>query len=590
MPKFNTKWLPSTALAAVKEGQRFQREFGNSDSWTDYANQYRGNFGENEYFYNLYYIFVRSILPNIYYRDPHVNVMPLKTFGPDPDTSRQIGAMVLQSVDNILLRKMNLKATIRDIIFDTLCASRGLAKIGYSSEYSGSSVNGESKNPNEFNKNMKNKMPWVSRVAPHTFITPFGGRRLKVLPWVCHMLLRYTVDAQNSQYYNNAKEIEGSHINLLQKWLDENRLRDMSEQSELTELHEFYDMRTGEMMTYLPTGNNETEPKADEKWLRDPSSDNLMRILGSELPFEDMCFNEDSEFFWGPSDFRQLEPIQNEVNVTREQSRRHRQISLLRFMVQKGLIDKDELAKFLSAESPGVAIEVNGNPATAITTMTPHMSPDLQMWATMNREDAREITGVGKQQAGTTQGGRKTAREIMTAQMGFDTRVGERRDAVAEFIQRSIGKVNKIIANNWTIEDVVPVVGVDGALYWIEFNNKVLNGDFGVQIDADELSPMTLMQRRQDIMQLAQNLGGAGVPIDYLLRKLTSLYDDMDLQSILPPGNNGQIMPAGQFMMQQTQMPQSQRAGGAANAMNRLTNASPALPMMQPQSMMEGME
>lgn len=580
MAKYKTTWKPSTALKAVEEGQRFQLEFGNSDSWLDYANWYRGNFGDEDYFYNLYYIFVRSILPSIYYRDPHINVIPLRTFGPDPDPTRQIGSLVLQSVDNILLRRMNLKATIRDIIFDTLQASRGAVKIGYAA----------TKEEGEYNTELKNKMPWVARVSPNQFIVPFGARRLKQIPWVCNILLRYTTDVQQSTLYKGAKEIEGSHINLLQKWLDSNKLKEFSEDAELCELHEFYDMRTREIMTYLPTGNIEQSEQIDEKWLREPTPDNLMKVLGGELPFEDLCFNEDPDFFWGPSDFRQLEPIQTEVNETREQCRQHRQISLLRFMYQSEMIEKDELEKFMNADQPGIGIKVKGDPARAIAMVTAHMPPDLPAWSMANREDAREITGVGKQQAGITQGGRKTAREVMTAQMGFDTRVGERRDAVADFIQRVMQKVNKVIGYHWEVEDVVPVVGVDGALYWVEFNNKIMKGDFGVQIDADELSPMTLMQRRQDIMQLAQNLSGAGVPMDYLLRKLLSLYDDVDLQSILPPGNNGQVMPAGAFQAQQAAMPQDQRAAGAALSLNRLSNASPQLPMMgQEQAFSEGM-
>lgn len=586
MPEKDSGWTPSKCLEAVLEGQRFQRDFGNSDFWSVYNDYYRGNFGGLDYFYNLYFIFVRSIMPTIYYKDPHVNIVPMRTFGPDPNPTRQIGALVLQSIDNILLRRMGVKQTIRDIAYDTLCTSRGIAKVGYSTEYGPQQAAPE---PNEktvrteFGANVKNKMPWLSRCAPQQFIVPYGTRRMQTAPWLCNVSLRYTEDVKNSKYYKNVKDLSGTHINLLQKWVDQYRLEyNLSEYAEFTEIHEMIDLRKLELMTYLPDLG--TEPGMEEKWIREPSTDNIMtKMLGGETPYEDLCFNDDPDFFYGPADFRQLEPLQDEVNETLGQAREHRQISLLRFMFQKGLINPGELAKFMDAQHPGIGIEVNGNPATTIFQLQSHIPPDFPAWEENNREKAREITGVGKQQAGIMQGGRKTAREVMVAQAGFDTRVGEKRDAVAEFIQRVVGKVNKIIANAWTVEDTVPVVGVDGALYWVEFNQEILRGDYSTRIDADELSPTSLQQRRSDVLQMAQTLGGAGVPIDFLLRKLLSLYDDLDIQSILPPGNNGQVLPAGQFVSQQMQLSPEQRAAGAGGAMERMVNASPRVGEATPQ-------
>lgn len=577
MPEKDKGWTPSKCLEAVLEGQRFQRNFGNADFWSVYNGYYRGTFGDLDYFYNLYFIFIRSIMPTIYYKDPHLNVVPMKTFGPDPDPVRQVGALVLQSIDNILLKKMGVKQTIRDIAYDTLCTSRGIAKVGYASEFGPQQATPEptGKEPRtEFSQHIKNKMPWVSRCAPQQFIVPYGTRRMHSAPWVCHIPLRYTEDVRNSKYYKNVKDLSGSHINLLQKWLDQYNLETWSDYSEFTEIHEFLDQRKGELMAYIPDWGG--EPRLEEKWVREPSRDNLMvKMLEGEIPYEDLCFNDDPDFFYGPSDFRQLEPLQIEVNETMEQARQHRQISLLKFLIQKGLIEPGELAKFMDAEHPGIGIEVNGNPATAVFQLQSHIPPDFPAWEDNNREKAREITGVGKQQAGIMQGGRKTAREVMTAQAGFDTRVGEKRDAIAEFVQRVMGKVNKVIANAWTVADVVPVVGVDGALYWVEFNQEVLKGDFSTRIDADELSPTSLQQRRADILQMAQTIGGAGLPVDFLLRKLLSLYDDLDIQSILPPGNNGQVMPAGRFQAEQVQMSPEQRMMGAGGAFERLTNASP---------------
>ena len=565
---------PNFWLERARESQRFMREFGGSDDWMLYRNYYRGNFG-SEYFYNLFYIYIRSIMPSVYYRNPTVINTPMRQFGPDPDPVRIIGARVFDSIDAFLMKRMNFKDVIRDVIFDAICSSQGVVKIGYSSEYGdlGKATDqmlGSDKSFVEHNTDVRNGMPWIARTEPETFCVPFGTRRKRQTPWIIHMILRATEDVRNSPYYKGTKDLAGTHLNLMQEYFQQNQLVNFAENSDWTELHEVYDKRHGTIGTYIPTLPSADGDK-DPLWVRDFSADNIMTTLDDD-PFENLCFNEDPMFFWGASDFRQLKPVQDEINEVKHQTRAHRRIALLRILYNVGMIDPAEVAKFLDADKPGIGIPVKGDPNGAFAMLTPYIPPDLMSWAREVQEDGRVLTGVGKQQSGVAQGGRKTATEIQTAQMGYDLRVGERRDQVADFISRVMTKVNKIVAKYWSAADALPVVGLDGAVYWVEFNRNVLQGQYTTRVDADELSPTSMALRRQEIMQVMQTLG-PNANSDFLFRQLLGLYDWADIPSILPQGGNGQQMPMDAFMSQQTQMSPEARQNGMANAMQALQGA-----------------
>ena len=73
-----------------------------------------------------------------------------------------------------------------------------------------------------------------------------------------------------------------------------------------------------------------------DKFLRGPIDD-ILQIDG--LPFVDLCFNEDPEYYWCPSDVHHFEPQQIEINEARAQAAAHRRIAVVKWIAQTGMFE-----------------------------------------------------------------------------------------------------------------------------------------------------------------------------------------------------------------------------------------------------------
>jgi hypothetical protein len=170
------KMTPDKWYELVGEGQRFAEELCNAKRWKDFLGYFRADYpDETLYFYNLIYAFISTLRPAIYFKDPRILITPWKTFGPDPDPSRKVGAQVLESIDNILISETKLKNTMKDVIVDACIYGRGIVKLGYSFEHytpeagdkKDYSKSLDTKYKTEFDSNIKNGLPWGARVSPN---------------------------------------------------------------------------------------------------------------------------------------------------------------------------------------------------------------------------------------------------------------------------------------------------------------------------------------------------------------------------------------------------------------------------------------
>ena len=232
----------------------------------------------------------------------------------------------------------------------------------------------------------------------------------------------------------------------------------------------------------------------------------------------------------------------------------HRRIALLKFLFEKGSIKSTEIDKFLSS-SVGIGVEIEGKVKDSVETLQPHIPQDLHMWAESVRNDARELLGVGRPQAGASErSSRRTAREIDVTQMGFDTRLDERRDRIADALTTTMRKVNQIIFTFWKAPRVVQ----DGAIYWVQFTAEAVRVEYNLQVDIESMTPTTKAMRRRDLVQLVQSLAKyPGANLDYLIRSLLSEFPYIDAMKVLPQAPEsmgGQAMPMDKFAQTQQRL------------------------------------
>ena len=567
----------------IEAGTRYKEDYGNSKRWSVYRDYGRGIFsGYNSSAngilpYNLTYAMGRTLVPNIYFRNPYVTTSSRYKPG------LALQAKLLEAIDNWLIQELEIKSAFKTSVLDCYYTNRGIIKVGYDSlagsihagksigaqlsEILGTPFNqGKKGDKVEYNVNVKPGMPWAVRVMPDFFIVPFGVRSLDECPWVDHVVLRPTKDVKDDPVYSNTAKLEGTHVAMLNKKYPNNRFfQDLMKDVDLCEIHEIRDFKKGEIKAFVP---------GYESWIRPPTEDKL-QLEG--LPFVDFTFNEDTEYYWGPSDVQIIEPQQLEVNEARTQAMYHRRVALIKFLIEQGRMDPDEVDKMLS-EDVGPAVFVKGAPKEVVALLQPHMPQDINQWTEIIRSDVRELLGHSKQQMGELPPGRRTAKEIDVVQRAHDIRMDERRDIVAGALQKLIRKINQIVFDRWDKKQVAQVVGVDGAKYWVEYDKSNIAGEYDIKVDVESMTPMTKAAKKRDILQVIQAVGkNPRANIDVLMRMLLREYEWMDAMAVLPEAQETQSGPMGaqQWMGQQQGLMNNpaelgQRAAGNAQLMGNI--------------------
>jgi hypothetical protein len=267
------------------------------------------------------------------------------------------------------------------------------------------------------------------------------------------------------------------------------------------------------------------------------------------------------------------------INETRTLHIEHRRIAKLRFLYDENVITDEEVQKIMT-EDTGAAVKCNGAVRDAVYPLQPYVPPDFNIDVDAIRQDAREISGLSRNQVGEYEGGRQTATEAQIVNVAAQIRVNERRDQVADLLTDIVQKYNKYIFSEWNVEQVEDIIGDDGNRYWVKFQNKEIESDYTFTVDPENSMPTSTQQRRQDAIMLAQYLQSSpvvqqavqtGQPIPYnfaeLDRYVASQFEHLPVDQIIPPragwGNNPeQPLPIIEVEKQIGQNIQAQQAQG----------------------------
>jgi hypothetical protein len=548
---------------AIDLGIQFKEKYGESKRWDTYRKYYRGIFTGYKNSvngllpYNLTYSTARTLIPNIYFRNPYVNITPRWKLGRQ-QVPLDIHAKVVESTDNWLLQEMSVKQEMKTGLLDCYFTNRAIWKIGYDSQYGFSPAHldktlGDATltgydakgNAIEYNPNIKPGMPWVLRVNPDDFVVPFGARTLDDCEWCAHRVLRPLADVKLDKKYKNTKDLEGTHLEKLNKDPRMAFYQEMSKNTPWVEIFEVRNRKTREVFAFVP---------GHDFYIREPEED-VLQVEG--LPYVDLTFNEDVEYYWGPSDCTLLEPQQLEVNEARTQAMLHRRIALVKFIVESTGIDDTEIDKMMS-ENVGPVVKVKNKASEVISLIQPHIPAELITWVDQIRSDVRELVGFSRQDMGESPPGRRTATEMRMTKGGGAIRINERQDMVADALTSIVRKTNQTCFSRWSTQRLVQVVGYDGAKYWVAYKGNDVAAEYNEKVDVESMTPIDKQSKRKEIVELIGALGNnPRVNIDYLMRMLLREFDYLDAMAVLPEApesSGGQPMQMPQYQALQQQL------------------------------------
>lgn len=549
----------------IRLGLEYKDKYSSSKDWPKYREMYRGEVNGVPLPINRIYSYAKALLPRVYFRTPNITVTPVR-----PEFAAH--AKVVESLDNWLIRELNLKYAIKRGSLNSYFTGVGPLKLGYDSEFgyinkdisdrdqgTASQVSKSDGYKIEYNNNINPGMPWCTDVRPEEIIVPFGSDDRFTLPWVCHLVIRPLDDVKVDSKYNptvtkglkgglTPVSISGGKIdlkNLFSYMGDLSRLQ-LNDMSKFCLLYEIRDVKTGKILVIC-----------EDKVLLE-TEDKIMQVCG--LPWEFISFNEDTENFWSVSDVKLILPQQDEASEIAIQRKRMRRQSILKFLYKQGVLRKEELTALLDTDidAIGDGIEVQSdNISSDILPLQPRgLTNELNQDMGQVESDMRETIGFGRNQMGEMSPyHNKTAAEAQIVERASELRVDERRDVIADVISSIVRKFNQMIFSFWTTERVAEIAGPDGKSSWVTYTGDQLRGEYYLKIDPEAGLPISRGMRYNQSKELFEMLRDDPYIDQIALRKLllqqTDWIDPTASQLVQAPqqpiGGPGMPPPQGPF-------------------------------------------
>ena len=545
-------------------GIQYMKDFAEPTAWNTYRNYYRGiftkgNSSARKYSVSIIFAILRSMIPQIYFTNPRVVVT-------NEVPGFYLQSKIVQKIDNKLIRSTKVKQQLKEIIKNAALCGTAPLLTGFDSEYGydpslkekmtdevtgeqieigGTLVQFDEKTGNrlEYNDNIKPGKPWVAKVRPEYFIIPYGYERLAEAPWVARLYVRRLEDVKKDPRLINTKDLTANAITTFD-WFKEQKLHQQmpdNNYGDFVFLWEIRDLKTGKMIIMQ---------QGHKKFLHNELD--YLQKFGN--PYMELTFNSDPITFWGLPDSKYLEDQQLAINEARTLQMETRRIAKLRFMYDENVIEPEEVMKVIT-EDVGCGIKVNGSPRDAVSVFQPYVPADFNIDVDAIRKDAREISGLSRNQTGEFEGGRKTATETQIVNMASQIRVSERKDMLADLLVDIIGKYNQYIFSEWNTTQVEDIIGPDGKRYWVSFTHDQIDSKYNFRVDPESGTPVSADTRRQEAIMVSQYLQNspvvqlalqAGQPIPYNLAALDRFvieqFEGIPVEEIMPPsqgaGNN----------------------------------------------------
>lgn len=554
---------------AILNGMKFQEKYARSVMWSKYKAYYRHEFKQGILPVNIVFSILRSMVPQVYFKNPQVTVTPTR-----PGLEFELHARLVEDIDNWLLRELDIKYQLKRMITDGFLCGIGNGFFGYDSQFGFSQAQmvgaaGESDTLTdskgdriEYESQISSGMPWFLRARPEDVVYPWGCESATNSEWVAMRVFRPVNDIKADKKYKNTNDLKGSFVQrrtqvngVIRDEFDDGDLKD----HEWVELWQIHDAKTKQILAMVMD---------HDKWLRE--EEDLLQVEG--LPVETLVFNPDPDFIYGIPDARIIEPQLLELNEIRTQAMKHRRIDILKFLYKKGAIKKPALERLLSEDvQAGVEIEADSDIRNAVTPLTPGASgilADLEKMGEVVRRDVREMVGFSRSTAGEYQG--KThisAKETDVVAAANQIRLDERRDIVADVLTKIIRRINQVIFTHWNQDLVRSVVGPDGAKYWLKFKPNEIKAEYSYKVDPSNAIPVTPEVKKKQAIEMVQawanmnqGLVKAGMPAPAELQRFFfNQYDGVDVDRILAQVTQGS---------QQVQQMMQNREGAGGNAGN----------------------
>ena len=550
------KKTPEDWLVEIDNALEYRKQFSREQQWDSlemmYMNDPSGDTGIGP---NLVYSHGDALMSTLLLPDPEILVSPENRFGVDT-------APVLERLDAQIIKKMMLKKAVDRGLLNAYLYGKLILKIGYDSLYGynpyfdigdgktffGATMTmfGSMGKRIEFG-NQRPGWPWIRPVLPHDFLVPWGTIEIEDAPWCAQRFVRRVDLMKKDPKYKNTRSLVAD-INMEEYMKTYRNVG--TQRSKYTSGYallenkqpvykEFWEIRDAEENRVIVVSRD-----YDEFLRHDPD---VIQAACGRLPFICGDFVTHPRSFWTTPLAYYLGQIQHTQFDISLQQEKQRRISVLKFLVRKGMMTQEQLTRLMSGDV-GAYEEVEASSGLSmrdiVATMPQGQMLDFQMMSEANRRDARDAVGFSRNQLGEFDASsRRTAREATFVQQGSLQRTGKRGQMISSVYIDSVELANKEIFEFWqSPRDVFTENG------FTSVTGAALKSDYAYDLTLSTKRQLSKAERKIEALQVMLQLAQfPGIDLGTLYKYVVDAANDPAFERLLPaPGaSSGGRSPSG---------------------------------------------
>lgn len=480
------------------------------------------------------YIFgmTRVILPQVYFKNPEVVVLPRRGANP-------MFAKLAENLLNYQIEEIGLEMEMRKAIFDAMMTGVGVIKLGYAPAVSPRNSSSAPLDPDdaifesslsqiyeggmpletsdrdqdvfEPNQRITANSPFAVRIPPRFVLIDPLATSAEDARWIAHIILR-TVDQvrENKNYPSTLTSgIQGTRTidGELPSRRASSRQRpsvgyDRNEDdTSLVAVYEIWDRETRKRMVM-------DEYNMDQGVKEFLQEDDWPYEGVDGFPFEFIVFNQDPDSPWGVSDVGVWEnPIQA-INLINSMHYNHVKRFNRKYLVKKGTLSElPGSEEKLTSPHDGEIVEINGDPKSDIVPLIDAaLSQDGYNLRDVLRNELTFMSGVTEQRKGGSEKAH-TATEASIIEQQARVRDSDRVLLVSKFSERVIRKL-------FQLDRMFLDSTYDGFLYspeameiWTKSSSEILKSEVDVKIRMGSSAYISKEVRNKQLVDLL-NIGG----------------------------------------------------------------------------------
>lgn len=350
--------------------------------------------------------------------------------------------------------------------------------------------------------------PFVERISPHDVYVDPEATNMEDLRWIAQRSVK-TLDEIESIYgdYNKSVISDIEPDSALpedwfapRKWGWDRHGSDHDDVGRYT-CWEFYDLITGEMCVFLDSG---------DKFLVNPTP--MPYAYGH--PFVMLRNYEVPDQFYPMGELEALEPLQNELNLTRTAMFNDRKAFRRKHLFNPQAFDSTG-REALESDEDNVMVPVVGSvPLNEAIIPMPGQQPNPMLYqdSELIESDITNVTGINDYMRGAMPEIRRTATEAAIIQDVANARAADKLARV-EWAVGEISRRMLILAQQYLHEgQIARITSRSGKPVHFFFEPEDIQGEYDFEVQGGSTRPKNETMRRQQAMEMLQALAPFGDP------------------------------------------------------------------------------